>query len=211
MVRPSQRESIARLQNRHLPDRKLAACATIRSMRILQICSARQIGGGERHLVDLTNGLARRAHDVFAALVPSSPLLSQLSGVPGQNIVKVPMRNVLNVSSALKLARFTNANRIQIIHAHVARDYPLAALVARRSSAHLILTRHVLFPMNRAHKLSLRRTDRVIAVSQAVADELRARTNYELTETLRDREQRESARFGRLRVKWEASKPPFTT
>ena len=155
--------------------RKLAACATIRSMRILQICSARQIGGGERHLVDLTNGLARRAHDVFAALVPSSPLLSQLSGVPGQNIVKVPMRNVLNVSSALKLARFTNANRIQIIHAHVARDYPLAALVARRSSAHLILTRHVLFPMNRAHKLSLRRTDRVIAVSQAVADELRAR------------------------------------
>jgi hypothetical protein len=36
-----------------------------------------------------------------------------------------------------------------------------------------------------------------------LADELRARTNHELTETLRDREQRESAQFGRLRVKWE--------
>jgi hypothetical protein len=36
-----------------------------------------------------------------------------------------------------------------------------------------------------------------------MADELRARTNYELTETLRDREQRESAQFGRIQAKWE--------
>src|SRR5438132_925333 len=147
-------------------------------MRILQICSARQIGGGERHLADLANGLTRRDHDVFAALIPSSPLLSELTSVPKQNIVQVPMRSVLNVSSALKLARFASENRIQIIHAHVARDYPLAALVARRSAAHLILTRHVLFPLNRAHKLTLRRTDRVIAVSQAVADRLRAQSIF---------------------------------
>jgi len=143
-------------------------------MRILQICSARQIGGGERHVADLANGLAHRNHNVFVALVPSSPLLSELSLVPAPNIVQMPMRNALNVSSALKLARFVSEKRIQIIHAHVARDYPLAALVARRSFAHLVLTRHVLFPMNRAHKLTLRRTDRVIAVSQAVADVLRA-------------------------------------
>ena len=36
-----------------------------------------------------------------------------------------------------------------------------------------------------------------------MADELLARANYELTEALRDREQRESAHFGRLRLKWE--------
>jgi hypothetical protein len=35
-----------------------------------------------------------------------------------------------------------------------------------------------------------------------MADELRAKTNYELTATLRDREQREAAEFGRLCVKW---------
>src|SRR5437899_12960335 len=98
-------------------------------MRILQVCSARQIGGGERHLADLANGLTRRGHDVFAALVPSSPLLSELSSVPEQNIVQMPMRNALNLSSARKLARFASENRIQIIHAHVARDYPLAVLV----------------------------------------------------------------------------------
>jgi hypothetical protein len=36
-----------------------------------------------------------------------------------------------------------------------------------------------------------------------MADELRAKTNYELTATLRDREQREAAEFGRLCRKWE--------
>ena len=36
-----------------------------------------------------------------------------------------------------------------------------------------------------------------------MAEELLARANYELTETLHDQEQRESAHFGRLRLKWE--------
>ena len=36
-----------------------------------------------------------------------------------------------------------------------------------------------------------------------MADELRAKTNCELTATLRDREQREAAVFGRLCRKWE--------
>jgi len=143
-------------------------------MRILQICSARELGGGERHLADLANGLALRGHEVFVALVPGSPLLAELSRVPKQNIVELPMRNSLNVASALKLERFVRQHEIEIVHAHVARDYPLAALCTRRAGARLVLTRHVLFPLNRIHKLTLRRTARVIAVSQAVAEGLRA-------------------------------------
>ena len=142
-------------------------------MRILQICSARQLGGGEKHLADLANALARRGHDVFAALAPSSPLLSELPAVPKDNIVELRMRNSLNVASALKLAQFACEHQIEIIHAHVARDYPLGAFVSRRAGAQLVLTRHVLFAMSRIHRLTLRRTARVIAVSQAVADGLR--------------------------------------
>jgi glycosyltransferase involved in cell wall biosynthesis len=142
-------------------------------MKILQICSARQLGGGEKHLADLANALARRGHDVFAALAPSSPLLAELSAVPKENIVELRMRNSLNVSSALKLAQFSCEHQIEIVHAHVARDYPLAAFVSRRAGARLVLTRHVLFPMSGIHRLTLRRTARVIAVSQAVADGLR--------------------------------------
>ncbi len=148
-------------------------------MKILQICSARQLGGGERHLADLANGLARRGHDVFVAVIPASPLLAELSAVPKQNIVELPMRNSLNVAGALKLARFVRRHEIEIVHAHVARDYPLAALATRRAGARLVLTRHVLFPLNRIHKLTLRRTARVIAVSQAVGEGLRAQNIFD--------------------------------
>ncbi len=148
-------------------------------MRILQVCSAQEIGGGERHLADLANELAKRGHEVFAAVNPSSPLRPELSALDPAKIIELPMRNALNLSSAMKLSRFVHEKEIEIVHAHVARDYPLAALATRRSNARLVLTRHVLFPMNRIHKLTLRRTARVIAVSEAVADALRAQAIFQ--------------------------------
>ena len=147
-------------------------------MKILQICSARQLGGGERHLADLANALARRGHDVFVAVTPSSPLPAELSAVPKNNIVELRMRNSLNVPSALKLARFAREHQIEIIHAHVARDYPLAAFVSRRAAGQLVLTRHVLFPMSGVHRLTLKHTTRVIAVSEAVAAALRSQNIF---------------------------------
>lgn len=148
-------------------------------MKILQICSARDLGGGEKHLADLANGLARRGHDIYAAVIPSSPLLTELSSVPSPNFVELAMRNSLNVATGLKLARFVRQLKIEIVHAHMARDYPLAALAARRAGAALVLTRHVLFPLNRIHRLTLRRTARVIAVSKAVAEGLRAQKIFD--------------------------------
>jgi glycosyltransferase involved in cell wall biosynthesis len=57
----------------------------------------------------------------------------------------------------------------------MARDYPLAAYAVRRNTgAKLIVTRHVLFPLNRLHQLTLARVSKVIAVSHAVARDLGA-------------------------------------
>ncbi len=150
-----------------------------RTMRILQICSARELGGGERHLADLANTLAKRGHEVFAALVPGSPLRQELSALSPANVIEAPMRNALNLRSAMRLSRFIREKEIEIVHAHVARDYPLAALVTGRSGARLVLTRHVLFPMNSIHRLTLRRTARVIAVSQAVARALQEQSIFD--------------------------------
>ena len=147
-------------------------------MRILQICSAREIGGGERHMIDLANALARRGHEVFAAITPSSALKGELTELPCANIVELPMRNALNLSTAAKLARFARKNQINIVHAHIARDYPLAALATARGKARLVLTRHVLFPLNRINRLTLRRVRSIIAVSNAVAESLRARQMF---------------------------------
>lgn len=143
-------------------------------MRILHISSARALGGGERHLLDLAQALARRGHDVHVALRPGSELQEKFGRLlPTENLVRLPLRNALDLKSALALARTVRERRIEIVHAHMARDYPLAALATRRNpETRLILTRHVLFPLKRFHSLTLSRVARVIAVSEPVARSL---------------------------------------
>lgn len=142
-------------------------------MRILQISSAASFGGGERYVADLTNTLHQRGHDLYVAVRPGSPLIDQLEIPPGK-IKTLPLRNALDVQSAHELARFVHRHEIEIVHAHMARDYSLAAYAARRNrDAKFVVTRHVLFPLNRLHRQTLARAHRVIAVSNAVARELR--------------------------------------
>jgi glycosyltransferase involved in cell wall biosynthesis len=144
-------------------------------LKILQISSAQSFGGGERHVADLANSLSARGHDVYAALRPTSPLLRKLHQLPQANLRTLPLRNALDVPSANELARFARHIGIEIIHAHMARDYPLAAFAARgKPLAKLILTRHVLFPLNRFQSRVFSRVSRVIAVSEAVARQLEA-------------------------------------
>jgi L-malate glycosyltransferase len=141
-------------------------------MRILQISSARSIGGGERHVADLSNELSKRGHDLFAAVVHGSPLPRLLTGLPSGNIAQVGLRNAMDAPSALRIARFVRRKNVQIIHAHLAKDYPVAAAAARMARASLVITRHVLFPMNPLHRLLLRGVKMVIAPSSAVARSL---------------------------------------
>ncbi len=142
-------------------------------MRVLQICSARQIGGGEKHLVDLSNALQERGHEIFFALAPDSPVEKLLENVESKNVLLTKMRNALNVFAARRIARFVAQNNIEIIHAHIARDYPIAALAAKISRKPFVLTRHVLFPLNRLQKYALQNVGGIIAQSKAIADALR--------------------------------------
>jgi len=143
-------------------------------LRILQISSASSLGGGERHLADLAHGLLKRGHDVHLALRPRSPLLDELKELRKGNVATLSLRNSLDAKSARDLATLVHKNDIQIVHAHMARDYPLAAYAVRRNPrAKLIVTRHVLFTLNRLHRVTLAHAARVIAVSEAVAQQLR--------------------------------------
>jgi glycosyltransferase involved in cell wall biosynthesis len=142
-------------------------------LRILQISSAASFGGGERYVADLTNSLHERGHDLYAAVRPRSPLIDHLR-LPAKQIATLPLRNALDVQSAYALARFVHQHEIEIVHVHMARDYSLAAYAARRNrNTKFIVTRHVLFPLSRLHRQTLARAHRVIAVSNAVARELR--------------------------------------
>ena len=147
-------------------------------MKILQICSAKSLGGGERHLLDLVKGLVARGHDVHVAVRPNSPLIPELRPARYATSPKthlMPLRNSVDVWSARALAQLVRRHNIQIVHAHLARDYPLGSYaMLRNRSARLIITRHVLFPMSAAHQFTLSQAARVIGVSKAVAERLHA-------------------------------------
>ena len=143
-------------------------------MRILHISSAKTFGGGERHLVDLCRGLTERGHEVFVVLRPSNIWQERLDFLPPDNIFHSSIRNAFGIFSAQKIANFVNRKNVEIVHAHVARDYIPASLVCRISkNAEFVLTRHVLFPMKSFNKFALRNLTRAIAVSNAVEMNLR--------------------------------------
>jgi glycosyltransferase involved in cell wall biosynthesis len=141
--------------------------------KVLQICSVTTFGGGERHLVDLSHALVDRGHEVYAASVPDSPMSRELFFLTEEHMLGLNRRNY--VKNLIALAEFIRDHDIEIVHAHAARDYHVAAQAVRLAArGQLVLTRHALFPLGRINKFLLKNTSRVIAVSQAVAENLRS-------------------------------------
>ena len=143
-------------------------------MKILQVCSASEMGGGEVHVADLVRGLVSRGHAVYLAVRPDSPLRAPLAGLIA-SWHEMPLRNSLDLQSARAIAELINAHGIEIIHAHMGRDYLVAALASRQTNGvKLVLTRHHYLPMKRnaLYRWMLRDVAAVIAVSDSVRDSL---------------------------------------
>lgn len=146
---------------------------TLCDMRILHVSSAKTFGGGERHLVDLCRELSARGHDVLVALRPTNEWQEKLNFLPPENFLHVSIRNSFGMFSAKKIARFIEKNKIDVLHAHVARDYLATSIACRIAGrAKLVLTRHVVFPLKPFHKFALRNVDMAIAVSSGVTAQL---------------------------------------
>jgi len=173
-------------------------------VRILQISSARALGGGETHFIELVRGLRRRGHEVHLALSNNSPIRAALEPMPPENISMLPLRNALDAASARQLARIVREQNIQVIHAHMARDYPLAAFAARMNrGAKLIISRHVLFPLSRLHAVALANVARVIAVSDAVSRKLREQQLFPAEKIAVVRNGIDVERFGQNRLAFD--------
>jgi L-malate glycosyltransferase len=152
-------------------------------MKILQICSARTIGGGEKHVADLVNGLASRGQEVHVALRPSAGLRPELTALPDSDIHPLRATGPLNLLNALLLARLIREHGFEVIHAHIAHDYLLAATaVGLAGRGRVVLTRHALFRLSKVYRVALRRVSRVIAVSEAVADRVRSENIFNVAD-----------------------------
>lgn len=142
-------------------------------MKILQISSSRTYGGGERHFVDLCRGLQERGHEVYAALRPTNVWQDRLDFLQPENIFHVSIRNSFGILSATRMAAFAREKGIDIIHAHVARDYiPASLACSMASNAKFVLTRHVLFPLKPFNRFALKNLSKAIGVSPSVGHAL---------------------------------------
>jgi glycosyltransferase involved in cell wall biosynthesis len=146
---------------------------SVQLMKILQICSASETGGGEVHLADLVRSLTERGHALYLVVRPKSPLQGLLSGL----IIswhELPLRNSLDLQSIRGITRIIQENKIDIVHAHLGRDYLIAAIARRRAQrAKLVLTRHHYLPIKRNALYRWMLADAtIIAVSSSVRDSL---------------------------------------
>ncbi|MCX6606793.1 MAG: glycosyltransferase family 4 protein [Acidobacteria bacterium] len=118
-------------------------------MKIIHLDSGREMRGGQWQVLQLIEALAVAGHEQVLLARVEAPLARQ---------VKIPVRS------------FTSAwkERGDVFHAHDARSHSLAALTLRRP---LVVARRVAFPVKNAWKYRL--ADCYIAVSEAVAEELR--------------------------------------
>jgi glycosyltransferase involved in cell wall biosynthesis len=122
-------------------------------MRILQVNSARTLGGGETHVLELTRVLQERGHEVLLAGRRGGPLNPD-----------IPM-------TALRLRSLLKRDRFDIVHAHVARDYPLVAATALGiRDVKVVFTRHLLYPVRR--NVLYKRVDGWIATTTEVLESL---------------------------------------
>jgi glycosyltransferase involved in cell wall biosynthesis len=142
-------------------------------MKILQVCSADSIGGGEHHVIDLTRGLIERGHELHLAVRPDSPLRAELADV-AIHWHEVKLRNALDLLSAKRLSRLIVAHQIEVVHAHVARDYPVVGLATKNLPVRFFLTRHHFHPLKSSvlYEASINHATQLIAVSETVRQAL---------------------------------------
>ena len=138
-------------------------------VRILQISSAKTYGGGERHLVSLCRELVARGHDVFVALRPTNEWQDRLDFLPAENFLHTSIRNSFGMLSVRRISRFIDSHQIDIVHAHVARDYMAASIAARSArNVKLVLTRHAASPLKPFYRFAISNLNAAIAVSPVV-------------------------------------------
>ncbi|HEU0173749.1 MAG TPA: glycosyltransferase family 4 protein [Blastocatellia bacterium] len=147
-------------------------------MKILQVCSAESLGGGERHVIDLTRAMIDRGHQLHLAVREGSPLMDALAGYP-IHWYELGLRNALDVISAQGIANAIRKNGIDILHAHLARDYTFCGVAARIAArlgnpVGFFITRHHFNPIksNPLYAWTIGEARALIAVSDSVRESL---------------------------------------
>ena len=111
-------------------------------MKICVIMLARKFGGAERFYVDLTNGLARRGHDILAISHARSKAASHLEKLPNVNRAPVRVLGPWDPLAPRKILKLVRDFAPDIMQTSLSRAAHLAGPAARRLNVPLVAHTH---------------------------------------------------------------------
>lgn len=140
-------------------------------MKIIEILPELDIGGVERHVIDLANELSRRGHEVLV-ISAGGQMLPQLAPAVEHRTIPVHKKNPFTVlKCAGRIAGMVRREGWQILHAHSRVPAWIARIASLLSGAPLIVTAHVDFGSKKRWIYHpYRRAAKVICVSEAVRE-----------------------------------------
>jgi hypothetical protein len=101
------------------------------AIRLLLVVDSLEVGGAERHVVDLTVALSRKGHEVALACSVAGELSDALHGtnVQVRPLLDRLVKRRVSVAYARGLRRLVGEQRFDLVHAHIyasaaARDSP---------------------------------------------------------------------------------------
>ena len=142
------------------------------ALRIVLVHSGREWRAAPRQLLLLAQGLREDGHEPLVIAPPDSPLLTRLR-TRGLAAAAVRMRGPWDLAAARRMRTLLTTWRADLVHAHDAPAYGLAALaLVRRPGVPLLVTRHGAV-VHRGWRAYGERETHVLAGSNAVAESLR--------------------------------------
>ena len=142
-------------------------------MRIIQILPELDIGGVERHVIDLSNELTERGHDVMV-ISNGGQMQNQLSGKVLHRDLPVHKKNPITAwRCSREISSWIRQEGWELIHAHSRVPAWIAWRASSKTKIPWIYTAHACYSLNYG-LIPLKHAGFVISVSETVQDHIKS-------------------------------------
>ncbi|MGQ0701193.1 MAG: glycosyltransferase [Panacagrimonas sp.] len=142
-------------------------------MKVVHVETGMHLYGGAQQVAFLLHGMSRRGVECVLACPPGAAIGQHFANT-SVKVIEVPCSGDLDLGFAFRLRRILKRERPDIVHLHSRRGADvMGGLAAKLGATRCVLSRRVDNPEARAWvALKYRLHDRIIAISQGIADVL---------------------------------------
>jgi L-malate glycosyltransferase len=146
-----------------------------RLVRVLLVVDSLEVGGAERHVVDLASALHRKGYEVEVACSIAGGLSKPLeeAGVPVRPLTRRLVKRRVSLAYARGIRKLLREGRFDLVHAHIYASAVAAAIATRGTGLPVVITEHTEASWQnrwarRCSQWTYRRARRIISVSTPI-------------------------------------------